>query len=71
MGGSETCLASVAIPILLYANDIVFISDSLEGHQRHLVVLKPFLIEKDLLVNLDKNELMALTTLKHGYQDQN
>ena len=59
MGGSETCLASVAKPILLYANDIVCIFDFLEGLQRHLSVLKPFLIEKDLLVNFDENELMA------------
>ena len=35
-GGSGARLASIAIQILLYVDDIVLIFDSVEGLQRHL-----------------------------------
>ena len=37
--GLGECLAGIAIQILLYADDIVLISDSPEGLQRHLNAL--------------------------------
>ena len=42
-GGVGACLAGTAIQILLYADDIMLISDSLEGLQRHLNALKTIL----------------------------
>ena len=62
MGGSGACLARIAILTLLNYNDIVLISDSLEGLQRHLNYFKFFCIDKDLTVSLDKIEVMVFLT---------
>ncbi len=61
-GGSGAGLAGVTIPILLYADDIVLISDSPEGLQRHLNALKLFCTDKDLSVNLNKTKVMVFNT---------
>ena len=45
-GGSGAGLVGTIIPILLYADDIVLISDSPEGLQRHLNALKSFYTDK-------------------------
>ena len=45
-GGSGARLASIAIQILLYADDIVLISDFPEGLQRHLNALNYFVRTK-------------------------
>ena len=42
LGGSGACLAGIAIQILLYLDDIVLISDSPGGLERHLNALKLF-----------------------------
>ena len=44
--GLGASLAGIAIQILLYANDIVLISDSPEGLQRHLKAIKVFCWDK-------------------------
>ena len=36
-GGLGACLTGIAVQILLYADDIVLVSDSPEGLQRHLI----------------------------------
>ena len=41
-------LAMISILLLQYAGDIVLISDSPEGLQRHLNTLKPFFTDKNL-----------------------
>ena len=41
---------------LLYAHDIVLISDTLEELQKHLNALKVFCMDKDLLVNINKTK---------------
>ena len=61
-GGSGAGLAGAIIPILLYADDIVLISDSLEGLQRHLNALKSFCTDKDSSVNLNKIKVMIFNT---------
>ena len=61
-GGSGAGLAGVTIPILLYADDIVLISDSPEGLQRHLNALKLFCTDKELFVNLNKTKVMVFNT---------
>ena len=52
LGGSGACLVDIAIQILLYADDIVLISNSPEGLQRHLNALKLFCTDKGLLINM-------------------
>ena len=56
------CLAVLAIQTLLYADDIVLISASLEGLQRHLNTLKIFCTNKGLSSNMDKSKVMVLNT---------
>ena len=63
-GRLEACLAGIAIQILLYADDIVLISDSPEGLQRHLNALKLFCTDKGLSINMDKIKVMVLNTTK-------
>ena len=61
-GGSGAGLVGVTIPILLYADDIVLISDSPEGLQRHLNALKLFCTDKDFSINLNKTKVMVFNT---------
>ena len=62
MGGPEAPLAGILIPLLLYADDIVLISDSAEGLQRHLDALQDFCLQRDLMVNLGKTKVMVFNT---------
>ena len=61
-GGSGARLASIAIQILLYVDDVVLISDSPEGLQRHLNALKLFCTDKGLSINMDKTKVMVFNT---------
>lgn len=45
-----------------YADDMVLISDSIEGRQRQLNSLHAFCIEKDRTVNLGKTTIMIFNT---------
>jgi len=62
MGGPGAPLAGILIPLLLYADDIVLISDSAEGLQRHLDALQDFCLQRDLTVNLGKTKVMVFNT---------
>ncbi|KAI5080279.1 hypothetical protein GOP47_0005758 [Adiantum capillus-veneris] len=55
-------LAGTWIPLLLYADDIVLISDSPEGMQRQLDALHRFAQESGLSVNLGKTKVMVFNT---------
>ena len=55
-GDSEACLAGIGIHMLLYADDIVRISESPEELQRHLNALKVFCMDKGLSINMDKTK---------------
>ena len=59
------CFARVDIMIVLYADDIVLISNTQEVLQRLLNALKSFCKRKDLLVNLDQIIGIVLTPLKY------
>ena len=59
IGGPGAPLASILIPLLLYTDDIVLISDSAEGLQRHLDALQEFCLQRDLTVNLGKTKVMV------------
>ena len=61
-GGLGAHLAGIAIQILLYADDIVLISDTSEGLQRHLNALKLFCTYKGLSINMDKTKVMVFNT---------
>ena len=62
LGGSEAQLSRLAILILLHLDDIVLISDFSDGVQTHENALKSFYTQKDLSVNLHKNEVMMFDT---------
>ena len=47
---------------ILYADDIVLISDSLTGLQRHLNALKVFCTDKGLSINMDKTKVIMFST---------
>ncbi|MCO5551498.1 hypothetical protein L7F22_005002 [Adiantum nelumboides] len=55
-------LAGTWIPLLLYADDIVLISDSPEGMQRDLDALHSFAEDSGLSVNLGKTKVMVFNT---------
>ena len=61
-GDREAQLAGTWIPLLLYLDDIVLISDSLEGMQRHLDALHIFALDSGMSVNLDKTKVMVFNT---------
>ena len=55
-------LSGTWIPLLLYADDIVLISDSPEGMQRHLDALHTFAQDTGMSVNLGKTKVMVFNT---------
>ena len=55
------------ILLLLHADDIVLIVDSLEEMLRHLEALHAFTNERDLFVNLSKITIMIFTVLLSGF----
>jgi len=59
-------LSGTPVHIMLYADDIVFVSESPGGLQRHLVVLDDFCIERGLTVNLGKTKVMIFHTSRQG-----
>ena len=61
-GGQGSDLAGTPVHIMLYADDIVLISVSLEGLQRHLGALDDFCIQRGLTVNLGKTKIMIFHT---------
>ena len=60
--GSRARLAGIAIQTLLYADDIVLISDSPKGLQRHLNALELFCTDKGLSITMDKTEVIVFNT---------
>ena len=61
-GGAGADLAGTPVHILLYADDIVLISESPEGLQRHLDALDEFCTHRGLTVNLGKTKVMIFHT---------
>ncbi|MCO5579089.1 hypothetical protein L7F22_032941 [Adiantum nelumboides] len=61
-GAAGSSLTGVMIPLLLYADDVVFISDSPEGLQRQSAALQRFCANRDLTVNLGKTKVMVFNT---------
>ncbi|MCO5594742.1 hypothetical protein L7F22_048776 [Adiantum nelumboides] len=61
-GDAGSSLARVMIPFLLYADDVVLISDSPKGLQRQLDALQRFCADRDLTVNLGKTKAMVFNT---------
>ena len=60
-GDRRAQLAGTWVPLLLYADNIVFISHSLEGMQRHLDVLHTFAQDRGMSVNLGKTKVMIFS----------
>ena len=62
VGDRGAPLAGTWISLLLYADDIVLISDSPEGMQRHLDALHTFASACGVSVNLSKTKVMVFNT---------
>ncbi|KAH7434041.1 hypothetical protein KP509_07G098200 [Ceratopteris richardii] len=60
--GREGDLGGTPVHILLYADDIVPLSESQEGLQSHLQALDTFCMERGLTVNLGKTKVMIFHT---------
>ncbi|MCO5571119.1 hypothetical protein L7F22_024851 [Adiantum nelumboides] len=61
-GGGGVDLAGTHIHIMLYADDIVLVSESQEGLQRHLQILDDFCTRRGLTVNLGKTKVLIFHT---------
>ena len=61
-------LAGTWIPLLLYADDIVLVSNSPEGMQRHLDTLHTFAQDSGLSVNMSKTKVMVFNTTPQWVQ---
>ena len=55
-------MVGTPVHIMLYADDIVLISESPEGLQRHLEALDDFCTHRGLTVNLGKTKVMVFNT---------
>ena len=61
-GGKGAQLRGTQIPLLLYADDIVLISNSPEDMQKHLSILRTFVLDNGMTVNLDKTKTMIFNS---------
>lgn len=67
MGGEGALLSGSLISTLLYADDVVLISSSIEGLQAHLDALHRFCQDRGLTVNLGKTKVMVFNTSDRMY----
>ena len=58
-------LLDTKVPILLYADDIVFLSQSPSGLQKRLNILQLFCTEKLLSVNMSKTQVVIFNDFRH------
>ena len=65
-GGGAVDLSGTPVHIMLYADDIVLVSESQGGLQRHLQVLEDFCMQRGLTVNLGKTKVMIFHTSRQG-----
>ena len=61
-GDRGALLSGTWIPLLLYADDLVLISESPEGLQSQLDTLARYTQDRDLTVNLNKTKVMIFNT---------
>ena len=61
-GGGGISLSGTTVCVLLYADDIILVSDTQEGLQQHLLALDEFCAQKGLTVNLGKTKAMIFHT---------
>ena len=61
-GGGGISLSGTIVCVLLYADDIILVSDTQEGLEHHLLALNEFCAQKGLTVNLGKTKAMIFHT---------
>ncbi|MCO5549866.1 hypothetical protein L7F22_003340 [Adiantum nelumboides] len=61
-GGARPDLAGTPVHIMLYADDIILLSETQEGLECHLRTLDDFCIHRGLTVNLGKTKVMIFHT---------
>ena len=62
-------LLDTKVPILLYADDIVLLSQSTSGLQKRLNVLQLFCAVKLLSVNMSKTQVVVFNDFRHAHSD--
>ena len=62
-------LLGTKVPILLYANDIVLLSQSPSGLQKRLNVLQLICAEKLLSVNMSKTQVVIFNDFRHSHSE--
>ena len=55
------CLSNIEIKALLYADDLVLLSESVIGMQRSLNILNEFCIKNQMQINIDKTKMMIFS----------
>ncbi|MCO5607868.1 hypothetical protein L7F22_062070 [Adiantum nelumboides] len=68
--GAESDLEGTPIHIMLYADDIILVSETKEGLQCHLRALDDFCIYRGLTVNLGKTKVMYSTPPRQSGVEQ-
>ncbi|MCO5608871.1 hypothetical protein L7F22_063089 [Adiantum nelumboides] len=61
-GGAGSDLAGIPVHIMLYADDIILVSETQKGLQSHLRALDDFCPHRGLTVNLGKTKVMIFHT---------
>ena len=62
-------LLDTKVPILLYADDVVLLSQSPSGLQKRLNVLQLFCAEKLLTVNMSRTQVAIFNNFRHSHSD--
>ena len=62
-------LLDTKVPILLYADDVVLLSQSPSGLQKRLNVLQLFCAEKLLTVNMSRTQVVIFNNFRHSHSD--
>lgn len=68
-GGGGASLQGLLVSLMLYVNDIILMSDSWEGLQRHMNALGDFCTHRGLSENLRKTKVMIFHTSSKVMQD--
>ena len=69
-GGGAISFSGTTVCVLLYADDIILVSDTQEGLQQHLFALDDFCAQKGLTVNFGKTKAMIFHTSAQVRQQQ-
>ncbi len=58
-GNSPPQLADIVVKLLLYANDLAFMSETPQGLQNQIDVMSAFCVERQLVINVSKTKVVV------------